>query len=199
MNSTVHNPAFSRNGMAVHRRKGFTLIEFLVVFSIVTLVIPSLFGLTYTLIRQQGRVLALQAVKRQGDLVLNHMKTSIRNNALGTYNGTLASPNAICTTGASSSSNNTNVYFQQAELSSSYFGYSTTIDGATGKRVLQYETTGSTAIPLTNTAVTIENVSFSCSRASDFGTPVITATYTVTEPINTVSLTYRTTVALRPH
>lgn len=179
-------------------QRGFTLIEFLVVFSIVTLVVPSLFGLTYTLIRQQGKIIALQAIKRQGDQVLNHMRTSIRNSAVGTYNGTVASPIAICTTGGSSSPTNTRMYFGKAGATASYFGYSTTVDASTGKSVAQYELDGSTS-RLTSTSVTISSFNIGCRRSSDYTTPVVTISYTVTEPINNVSLTYQTVVKLRNH
>lgn len=179
--------------------RGFTLIEFLVVFSIVTLVIPSLFGLTYTLIRQQGRIIALQVVKRQGDLVLNHMKTTIRNNARGVYNGTLAAPSALCTTAGSNSSNNTKVYFQKSTLASSYFGYSTTVDAGSSRTLLQYESTGAATTQLTSTALSVSAISIGCSRTTDYSNPVLTISYTLTEPVNNVSLTYQTAITLRAH
>lgn len=172
--------------------KGFTLIEFLVVLSIIVFIVPSLFGLMYSLLRQQSRIIALQEVKRQGDLVFNHMKTTIKNSATATYNNTLASPIAICTSAPTSASGSL-MYFLSSTGVNSYFGYSMSGTG------IVYEKTGSSSTPLTNSTVTISNLVLACSRDSDYSPPLVSVSYTVTQPSTSVSLNYKTSIKLKSH
>lgn len=172
--------------------KGFTLIEFLVVLSIVVFIVPSLFGLMYSLLRQQSRIIALQEVKRQGDLVFNHMKTTIKNSATATYNGTLASPTAICTTSGSSWTGGA-MYFLDTTGVNSYFGYSLSGTG------IVYEKTSVATTQLTNASVTVSNLVLGCINSSDFSTPLLNVSYTVTQPDNNVSLNYKTLIKLKSH
>lgn len=176
----------------MRKNNGFTLIEFLVVLSIIVFIIPSLFGLMYALLRQQSRIIALQEVKRQGDLVFNHMKTTIKNSATATYNNTLVSPTAICTTSPTSSSGNL-MYFLSSNGVNSYFGYSMSGTG------IVYERTGSSSTPLTNSTVTISNLVLACTRDSNYSPPLVSVTYTVTQPSNNVSLNYKTLIKLKSH
>lgn len=175
------------------RRRGFTLIEFLIVLSIIVFIVPSVFGLIYSLLRQQARIVALQEVKRQGDLAFNHMKVSIKNNAVSTYNGTLASPSAICATTSSSSTANSAMYFLHAEGLNNYFGYSLS------SSVLQYERTASATAQLTNSSVAISNLSMGCTKDSEFTPPLVDLSFTVSQSANNVSLGYRTLIQLNTH
>jgi len=173
-------------------RKGFTLIEFLVVLSIIIFIVPSVFGLIYSLLRQQSRIVALQEVKRQGDLAFNHMKVSIKNNAVSTYNGSLASPVAICaTTGPSSTG--ASMYFLNATGLNSYFGYR--LSGTT----LQYEQTPATSTELTNSSVVVSNLVLGCTKTSEFAPPLVNVSFTVTQPANNVSLSYKTLIKIKTH
>ena len=137
------------------RDRGFTLIEFLVVLSIIVFIVPSLFGLIYSLLRQQSRIIALQEVKRQGDLVYNHMKVAIKNNAIATYSD-IAGTTEICTTASPTVTGATGapMYFLDVEGVNTYFGYSMNGSG-TG---LDYKRTSASDIPLTNSSVTIGNL-----------------------------------------
>ena len=176
-------------------RKGFTLIEFLVVLSIVIFIIPSVFGLIYSLLRQQSRVVALQEVKRQGDLAFNHMKTTINNSAVSTYNGSLGTPAAVCATTSSiyTGSSGAPMYFLNASGVNSYFGYS--LNGT----ALQYEQTSAAASALTNSSVVISDLAFGCTKNSEFSPPLVNVSYTVTQSANNVSLGYKTLIKLNTH
>jgi len=176
------------------RDHGFTLIEFLIVLSIIVFIVPSVFGLIYSLLRQQSRIVALQEVKRQGDLVLNHMKIAIKNSAVSTYSGTLESPVAICSTAPDSSSNLDSMYFQNVTGLDSYFGYSL----ANGTK-LQYEQTSSAEADLTNASVEVSNLTLGCSKSTEFTPPLVSVSYTVTQPANNVSLNYKTLIKLNTH
>ena len=174
------------------RAKGFTLIEFLVVLSIIVFVVPALFGLMYSLLQQQSRIIALQEVKRQGDLVFNHMKTTIKNSATGTYGNNLAAPIAICNTSPTSSSGSS-MYFLSSTGVNAYFGYS--ISGSN----IVYGKTSAAAEPLTNSTVTVSNLVIGCTKDSDFSPALVNVSYMVTQPNNSISLNYKILIKLKRH
>lgn len=175
--------------------RGFTLIEFLVVLGIIVLLVPSIFGLIYSLLRQQGRIVALQEVKRQGDLVFNHMKVTIKNNAGAPYSD-LAGTTAVCTSAVAPDdtfSTNTAIYFLDGSDVNSYFGYK--LEGTS----ISYEKTGSAPTTLTNSAITVSNLVLGCERDSEFSPPLVNISYTITQPANSVSLNYKTLIKLNTH
>lgn len=178
----------------MRKNLGFTLIEFLVVLSIMLLIVPTMFGIMYALLRQQTRIVALQEVKRQGDLVFNHIKTKIRNSATAPYNGSLASPTAICDTAPSTLASQPLMYFLNAAGGNQYFGYSLS------SSVINFEQTGITQIPLTDSSsVTVSGLAFGCTKSTDFSETVIDVAYLVTEPTTGVSLNYKTYLTLKSH
>lgn len=173
------------------REKGFTLIEFLIVLSIVVFIVPSVFGLIYSLLRQQSRIIALQEVKRQGDLAFNHIKVNIKNNAVSTYSN-LSGATAICATTGSSSAATSSMYFQNATGLNSYFGYS-----GSGTAI-QYLQTGSSAA-ITNSAVNVSSLALGCTKVSEFTPPLVNLAFTVSQSANNVSLNYKTLIKLNTH
>lgn len=179
----------------MRKNLGFTLIEFLIVLGIMVLIVPTMFGLMYTLLRQQTRIIALQEVKRQGDLVFNHMKTTIRNNATATYNGSLALPTAICAT-APLTATGPRMYFLKATGVNSYFGYSLSSSS------IIFEQTGAAQTSLTNSSVTVSGLTIGCTKDADYASTLINVAYLVTDGTvnNTgVSLNYTTSFTLKSH
>ena len=69
-------------------RKGFTFIEMLVTISIIALIVPTLFGLFFLLIRTQIESIALAKVKKEGDRIRATIISDIRNNGSGFIDGT---------------------------------------------------------------------------------------------------------------
>lgn len=174
------------------QERGFTLIEFLVVLGILIFIVPSVFGLIYSLLRQQSRIVALQEVKRQGDLAFNHMKVSIRNSAVTTYTDS-AGAIAICTTAADPLIGATSIYFLNAIGSGSYFGYR--LSGTD----LLYDQTSSPPAQLTNSTVRVSNVVLGCTRTTAAVPPLVNVSFTVTEPTNNASLNYKTLIKIGAH
>lgn len=183
-------PSASPRASTIHDR-GFTLIEFLVVLSIIVFLVPSLFGLMFALLRQQSRIIALQEVKRQGDLVYNHMKVSIKNSAASAYSdfGTTQ----ICVTSPTSVDNLGSMYFLDAASLNTYFGYK--LNGTW----LEYERTSAGVTALTNSSVTVSNLEMGCTKNSEFAPPLVNVSFTVTQPSNNISLNYKTLIKLNPH
>jgi len=85
-----------------NKKKGFSLLEIIVVLGVLGLLLPSVFGIVYIIMQQQLRIHRLSQTKQQGDLVLNYMKESISRNAVG-VGSALGSPQ--CVNSASTYSN----------------------------------------------------------------------------------------------
>lgn len=64
------------------KQVGFTLIEIMVVTSVVALLLPTLFAIVFTLLRLQYQVSQLQRLKETGDYVSNLVINQVKNNAI---------------------------------------------------------------------------------------------------------------------
>ncbi len=64
------------------KKKGFTLVEMLIVVSILGLLLPAFFAIVYGLFRQQIQLINLQKVKEGGDFSRRIITNTIRNNAV---------------------------------------------------------------------------------------------------------------------
>jgi prepilin-type N-terminal cleavage/methylation domain-containing protein len=66
----------------IMKRSGFTIIEMVVVISIIALILPVFFSIVYTLIKQQTQILVLQRIKESGDFASQRVVSLIKNNAV---------------------------------------------------------------------------------------------------------------------
>ncbi len=62
--------------------KGYSLIEMLIVLSILSIILPVVFSIIYVLLNQQIKIYRLIETKRQGDRVLSFMKEKILREAV---------------------------------------------------------------------------------------------------------------------
>ncbi len=69
------------------KRCGYTLIEMLIVLSLLTIIMPAIFTIIYTLLNQQVKIYRLVETKRQGDRIMSFMKEKIVREAMGIKNG----------------------------------------------------------------------------------------------------------------
>ena len=60
------------------KKKGFTLIEVIVVISVIALIIPAIYSIIFSILKQQIYLYQLTQVKRQGDTAMNIIKESIK-------------------------------------------------------------------------------------------------------------------------
>lgn len=183
------------------REKAFTLLEMLIVLSIVGILLSTIFSILFVVLRQQVRIARIIETRRQGDSILNFMKerivraSSIENDA-GTEICTAPVLPATFTTYAAG--NGDDYVF---------------VDGATeykfrlppGTTTLLYSDANTLVdSPLHNTRVTVTGFSIQCRRNASTTTALVQFAYTVTfvDPTATAGegttvLTYRSKVKLR--
>ncbi len=70
----------------IKRKKGFTLLEIIVVLGVLSILLPTVFGVVYIIMQQQQRIYRLTETKKQGDLIMSYMKESISRSAVGIVN-----------------------------------------------------------------------------------------------------------------
>lgn len=68
------------------KRKGFSLLEIIVVLGVLALLLPTVFGVVYIIMQQQQRIYRLTETKKQGDLIMSYLKESISRSAVGIVN-----------------------------------------------------------------------------------------------------------------
>src|SRR3989344_3748847 len=59
------------------KKKGFTMIEMLIVITLFIILLPTIFAILSTILRQQLRMYRMVEAKRQGDAALTFMKERI--------------------------------------------------------------------------------------------------------------------------
>lgn len=169
-------------------KKGFTLIELVIVLGVLGVLLPAIFAIFIAHVRAQTKVLVLQEVKRNGDAVLNSITTLIKADARGLEN---QAGTPICAVAGSTSVDD--VYFTDVYDSRFMF------HEVSGRIASESATTAY----LTSDKVNVTNFALTCQRDSQFTAPLITVSFTVSQAATTTraeesaSLTYQTKVRLR--
>ncbi len=183
-------------------------MEMLIVISILSIVLPAVFSIIYTLLNQQVKIYRIIETKRQGDRIMSFMKEKITREALGIRNatGTLRCTNY---TGAVESTANGNdfVFLKTAVANGPSFNFYL----ANSTFFIQ-DTGGLTNTSLHDSKVRVSNFQIQCFRRnvmtslSQPGKNVVLVgfTYTVefvdntpTQAEGTTSLQYQTKIMLR--
>ncbi len=189
------------------RKKGYTIVEVILVISLVGLLMPAIFSILYVIIQQQLKIYEITEVKRQGDYIMQVMKEKIMRDAEvlqrdddGIQVATAVITN-ICTTPGSnysSASQGLDFVFQDALLNR--FQY--VLSGNT--LFFRHDGASSIDAALNNSAVSITNLQITCSLKSDLTSPIVTISYTATynrpvpnPQLGTTVLDYQTKVKLR--
>lgn len=162
-----------------------------VVIGVISVVLPALFAILFTVLQQQLKIYALQEMKRQGDNALVAIETTIKNNAVGIY-ADEAFATAKCTT--------TGSYYQTAgrfiikDRNGKWFEY---VDD------LGHLASNSAAprMRLTTDKVTISNFSISCNKGqtSPYISPLITISFDIRHNSNIYTMHYQTKIKLRSY
>ncbi len=177
------------------KKKGFTLIEMLIVLTVVAIVLPTVFTIVIVIMRQQVRIYKVVETRRQGDYILTFIKDRlVRSNQILDYPG----GTQLCASAPSTSSpsDGSSVAFLGND-DVQYRIFSETSGGTTNLKFASPATT--TGITINNNLVDITNFSVQCGRRAGLGSPLINVSFTVRfkDPDFSVSIPYQTKVKLR--
>lgn len=191
---------YQKSKIKDQKSKSFTLIEMIVVISVVGLVIPALFSIIFVILQQQAKIIRLQQVKKEGDSVLAVMQPYIKNNARGIYS------DSGLTTEICSKDNpgpySSLFYFKDRNGSPFRYNLSSTFI------ILE---TNSGNVQLTSDKVIIGSFTLECVRSGKFSPPTVSISLTIcykynssstnctppTRPEEIASLTYNTRIKLK--
>jgi type II secretory pathway pseudopilin PulG len=185
---------------------GFTLMETIIVIGIVGLIIPVIFSVIYSILRQQTKVYILSQIKREGDNALNIISTLIRNNAVSIHSGPPNDNNRVCSTvelNNYESDNGTNFYF--LDKSNEWFRFYLRSYNQVYKISSQSSVLNATTELTSFSNSQITNFVISCEGESVLTPPIVSISFTVEQPEEserpeeTASLNYQTKIKLRPH
>jgi prepilin-type N-terminal cleavage/methylation domain-containing protein len=188
--------------MGIKIKKGFTLIETIVVVGVIGLTLPVIFAIFFVLLQQQTKIYRLNAVKKEGDYVITLLQSTIKNNAVSILSSTSPIPpttNLQCNDDSTSYGSNSNLYF--LDKNGLWFGYEL------NNSSLASVSSNLATVNLTSAKTQINNFSISCSRTFKFSQPSISLSFDIeycvdvacsqTRPEETASLHYQTKVKLR--
>lgn len=157
--------------MKTKNKVGLTIIELIIVITVIGISLPAIFGLFFTMLRARAKTYALQEVKRNGDNALTIMETLIRQRALSIYSdSTLA--NEICA--ATSSQSNGPLYFKDKDAALFYF----IAEGVNPVIIASH--TASLTYNLTNQKVAVSNFSMQCFRKITFSPSIVKIDFDIT-------------------
>lgn len=176
-------------------QKGYTLIEMLVVITIVGIILPVVLTILTIIIQQQLKIYRLIEVKKQGDFTLSFIKNKIETEAVKiSTDGTIVGE--ICTNTQSFQPAVPLLYFLNKNNEAFSFN--------TSNGELRVAGVSGINTSLTTNKVIIRNLSFSCYKAGNLGTPLVQVSYTIeyknasanAKPEETALLDYKTKIRL---
>ena len=185
-----------------NKKKAFTLIEMIVVISILGLIMPVIFTVIFGIVREQVKIFRLSQIKEEGDFVLNTLGNTIRGNIVSIHSASPPdSTNIICdTVGASTPS--TVLYFLDKDAN--WLGY-----GTSGNQIASYSASfASPPLNLTSSKTIISNFQISCQKTAVYSGATVLLGFDIcyntgagsclsTRPEETATLHYQTRFQLR--
>lgn len=181
--------------MGLMKTKAFTLIELLVSVSIIALILPALFAIFFTMMRQQVVLMAYRDMIRQGDSIASNMKNIIHTRALRVTDTT--DPGTaldICPviTSPTPTGFPSLILLDTDDSPITFFQ-----EGVAPNRVAS--SSASKTYYLSTSGVIVNNLTFTCYRVRDDTPPVVQVSYTVNKSAlyRDIALPYVFTVRTR--
>lgn len=173
------------------KRRGFTLVELVVVVAIITVSVPAIFSLFFSIFRARSKIYILQELKKNGDYSINVMSNLIKQRAISIHTDPgVADVGEICSTKSRLDSNSSSavgqlLYFK--DLDGRMFYFTTKYD-----RISSYssflkesdddstdDTIGVNSGSLMSGNTRVDNWGLSCYRTNPFSPPIVTVRFTV--------------------
>ncbi|MFA6533003.1 MAG: type II secretion system protein [Patescibacteria group bacterium] len=140
-------------------KKGFTLIETIVVIAVIGITLPVLFAIIFTLMRQQLKINRLSEIKREGDYISSVIENTIKDRAISIHSGLPANDSTkICEEALSFSNPATSLYF--LDKNGNWFGYQFTGNNLASESA----DLENPSINLNSSNIFISNFTINCSR-----------------------------------
>lgn len=168
--------------------KSFTLIELVVAVGVIGIVLPPIFNIFFTLIRQQLVLVSYQEMNQQGNSAQRNIKNIVQNRAAyitdSTYTATDVCPVVLITTPTPTYSPDLYIKDREGVNIRLYLSADTIASFSANRAADPFE--------LTSAGVSVSNLGFSCSRTSEFALPVVSTQFTVNKStvFKDVSLPY---------
>lgn len=179
-------------------QNSFTLIEFLVVLGVISIMLPAIFTLFFTSITSQQKAKTIIKVKQNGDNAMSTMEYLIKNKAISIYDN-IGANTKRCLTKGSTYNFGDEIAFE--DISGNRFGFNLNITDTASIKIAS--TSATSSLDLTGDAVTVTNMAFSCTSTSDTTSPIVSFEFTVAQKGSTLrhenksSLKYATSLKLR--
>ena len=178
--------------------KSFTFVEILVVLGIVSLALPALFAIIFSIFQQEARIYALKDIMQQGDYAMQNMKFTIQQKASQIVDENYQ--NDICPLLTSP----TPLPAPQINMvDETQTGFTYFIDEADKIASESYQLNPSSIIGvrsyLTNSRVKVSNPGFYCYKTNSFSPPVVVVSFDVSNSALNITLPYRTSFKLRSY
>lgn len=192
-------------------KKGYTLIEIVIVTVIIGIVLPIILNVVFIVFREQAKVVKMQEMRKRGDMAMDFVVNTLKRNVEKVYDG---SGNELC----SSSSLGNNSAEQNGGTNIMFFQLRDTVQGGatqpyvsfvpdpngTDLRVGLYSGLGGTGPTLVEDApftvseggYTYNRLLIRCDRLNDFAPPRLRVAFTV-EDAEGARLEYSTYVQLQ--
>lgn len=178
-------------------KKGFTLVEMVVVIGVISLALPALFSIIFTMLQQQTKIYRLSQVKREGDFALSSIENVIRNYGIGIYNSSALTTEQCSTKGSSYA--NSNFYIK--DKNGAWLLYSVSNNQLSSSSAVLAQ-----LVNLTTSKLIVSNLTFSCYRGEDYPSPIVFLSFdiaynsgTSTRPEDLASMHYQTKLKLREY
>ncbi|MFO0703552.1 MAG: type II secretion system protein [Patescibacteria group bacterium] len=147
--------------------KAFTLVEIIIVVAIMGVALQVLTGILFTIMRQQSAVIRFSNVKKEGDQVMERMKSEIYKR---TINITDSAGVPVCVTSSESAANMTTGYFVDSTPISFRFSQS-------GNYIV-YRNNGVNS-NLNTSKTSISGLTVQCKRLGTYSNRLIMVSFTI--------------------
>lgn len=149
-------------------QKAFTLVEVIIVVAILGVVLQIVASILVTIMRQQTAIIRFGDVKKEGDQIIERMKSEIYNRTANVTNG---ASTELCTYG-SDANMTTSGFFVDSQSTLFRFYQS-------GNRIVMSNGASSSYLNSTKTKITASSLVVRCSRRGQFSNRLVLVSFDI--------------------
>jgi len=175
------------------RKKSFTLIEMMVVITTISLILPVIFAIIFSILKQQIKIQQLSNVKREGDYILNIIENIVKNHGESIHSNIPPTENnKIC-----QSSSLENVSYFKDRYNNWFRFY---LDN---NNSISSESSIIGRVYLNSSKTRITNFNIQCYKTGAYSPPIIIISFTIkynmqdSQPEEQVAINYKTKLKLK--